>query len=101
MLRQINNAPASQLQQAEKEIREWKEKVKKYETQANEQEAKLNQGLFLLCTYNEYHIKFDCLIIKLAMLPIILCVPGQSTCAVVLSMLQLNLVKVLYLICFG
>ena len=48
MLGQITDAPASELEQAEKAIRLYKENVKKYETEANEQEAKLNQGLFLI-----------------------------------------------------
>jgi hypothetical protein len=48
MLGQINNAPASELQQAEKIIRECKEDVKTRETQMNKYEAKLNQGLFLI-----------------------------------------------------
>ena len=48
MLGQITDAPADELVNAEKEIRRWKEKVEKYKTQANEQEARLNQGLFLI-----------------------------------------------------
>ena len=55
MLGQITDAPTSEVEQAEKDMHLWKIKVKKYETQANEQEAKLNQGLFLieLYLYNE------------------------------------------------
>ena len=48
MLGQITDAPASELEQARRNIQVWKERVKQYETQANEQEAKLNQGLFLI-----------------------------------------------------
>ena len=44
MLGQITDAPTSELEQARGKIREWKEEVEKYETRANEQEAKLNQG---------------------------------------------------------
>ena len=59
MLGQITDAPSSEVENAEKVIREYKEDVKKFETQANKQEAKLNQGLFLISLYmcNEYHIK--------------------------------------------
>ena len=46
MLGQITDAPTSELEQARRIIQERKEKVEKYETQANEQGAKLNQGLF-------------------------------------------------------
>ena len=46
MLGLITDAPSSEVENAEKEIRERKEIVEKYETQANEQEAKLNQGFF-------------------------------------------------------
>ena len=48
MLGQITDAPTSELEQARGNIRGWKEEIKKYETKANEQEAKLNQGLFLI-----------------------------------------------------
>ena len=48
MLGQITDAPTSELKDAEKKIREQKEGVKTYETRVNEQEAKLNQGLFLI-----------------------------------------------------
>ena len=48
MLGQITDAPSSELEQARGNIQKQKEWVKKYETQANEQEAKLNQGLFLI-----------------------------------------------------
>ena len=48
MLGQITDAPSSELEQARGNIRVNKEKVEKYETEANEQEAKLNQGLFLI-----------------------------------------------------
>ena len=48
MLGQITDAPTSEVEDAEKGIRKWKERVEKHETQANEQEAKLNQGLFLI-----------------------------------------------------
>ena len=48
MLGQITDAPSSELEQARGKIQEWKEKVEMYETQVNEQEAKLNQGLFLI-----------------------------------------------------
>ena len=48
MLGQNTDAPMSELKDAEKAIRKQKEWVKKYETEANEQEAKLNQGLFLI-----------------------------------------------------
>ena len=46
MLGQITDAPSSELERTGRNVREEKEWVKKYETQANEQEAKLNQGLF-------------------------------------------------------
>ena len=45
MLGQIDDAPTSELEQARRNIREWKEAVEEYETKANKQEAKLNQGL--------------------------------------------------------
>ena len=45
MLGQITDAPTSEVEKVEKVIREQKERVEKYETQANEQEAKLNLGL--------------------------------------------------------
>ena len=45
MLSRSKDAPGDQLQSAEEEIHKWKEKVEKSETQANEEEAKLNQGL--------------------------------------------------------
>ena len=50
MLGQITDPPSSELEWARGKIREWKEKVEKYmyETEANEQKAKLNQGLFLI-----------------------------------------------------
>ena len=48
MLGQITDAPASEVEQARGKIREYKEMAETYETQANEQEAKLNQGLFLI-----------------------------------------------------
>ena len=48
MLGQITDAPTSELEQARRDIQACKKNVKKYETQANEQEAKLNQGLFLI-----------------------------------------------------
>ena len=51
MLGQITDAPTSEVEIAEEDIQLWKEKVKKYETRANEQEAKLNQGLFLIELY--------------------------------------------------
>ena len=41
-------APSSEVVEAEKQIRLWKEEIEKCETQVNEQEAKLNQGLFLI-----------------------------------------------------
>ena len=46
MLGQTTDAPTSEVEQDEEEIQLWKKEVKKYETEANEQEAKLNQGLF-------------------------------------------------------
>ena len=46
MLGQITDAPTSEVEEAEKEIQKLKEKIEKYEIQKNEQEAKLNQGLF-------------------------------------------------------
>ena len=48
MLGQSTDAPISEVERAKKKIREWKEAVEKYEIQANKQEAKLNQGLFLI-----------------------------------------------------
>ena len=48
MLGQIDDAPSSELEQARRKIREYKEMVEKFETRANKQEAKLNQGLFLI-----------------------------------------------------
>ena len=48
MLGQITDAPISEVEKAEKGIREQKEEVKEYETEANKQEAKLKQG----CLYN-------------------------------------------------
>ena len=48
MLGEIIDAPSSELEQARGNIQGWKEDVEMYETQANEQEAKLNQGLFLI-----------------------------------------------------
>ena len=48
MLGQITDGPTSELEKAEKEIWEWKGNVEKYKTRANEYEAKLNQGLFLI-----------------------------------------------------
>ena len=48
MLGQITDAPTSEVEPAERIIQQQKEMVKKYETQANEQEARLNQGLFLI-----------------------------------------------------
>ena len=48
MLGQITDPPSSEVEYAEKLIREEKEKVEKYETQVNEQEARLNQGLYLI-----------------------------------------------------
>ena len=72
MLGQITDAPTSEVEQARGYIREEKEEVKKYETKANEQEAKLNQGLFLIKLYM-YIIPYqiECLIISLIMLPMI------------------------------
>ena len=49
MLGQITDAPTSELEWTRGKIREWKEKVEKFETEVNEQEAKLNQGLSLIC----------------------------------------------------
>ena len=46
MLGQITDAPSSELEQARGNIRRWKEDVEKYEALANDQQAKLNQGLF-------------------------------------------------------
>ena len=46
MLGKIDDAPSSELEKAKKAIQECKVDVEKYETQANEQEAKLRQGLF-------------------------------------------------------
>ena len=48
MLGEITGAPLPEREKAEKEIRLFKEAVEKYETEANEQEAKLNQDLFLI-----------------------------------------------------
>ena len=48
MLGQITDAPSTELEWTRGKIRAYKEAVEKYETQANEQEAKLNQGLFLI-----------------------------------------------------
>ena len=48
MLGQITDAPSSELEQTRRNIRVWKENVEKYETQATEHEAKLNQGLLLI-----------------------------------------------------
>ena len=48
MLGQITDAPTSELEKAKKDIRSWKKEVEKCETRANEQELKLNQGLFLI-----------------------------------------------------
>ena len=48
MLGQITDAPTSELEQTRGRIREYKEIAETYETRANEQEAKLNQGLFLI-----------------------------------------------------
>ena len=45
MLGQITDAPTSLLERAEETISHWKEEVEMYETQVNEQEAKLNQGI--------------------------------------------------------
>ena len=50
MLGEISDAPSSEREKAEKAIQQWKEKVEKYEIRANEQ-AKLNQGLFLIYNY--------------------------------------------------
>ena len=75
MLGQITDAPASELEQAEKAIRRWKGEVEKCETKAIEQEAKVNQGLFLIYLYMTlYNIPYqiECLIISLIMLPMIL-----------------------------
>ena len=46
MLGQITDAPTSELEQTRGKIQEEKGWVERYETRANEQEAKLNQGLF-------------------------------------------------------
>ena len=80
MLGQITDAPSSQLEEAEKVIQEWKEGVEKSETQANELEAKLNQGLFLIQLYM-YIIPYqiECLIISLMMLPMI---PEDVDCSI-------------------
>ena len=48
MLGQITDAPTSEVERARGNIREEKELVEKYETELNKQEAKLNQGLFLI-----------------------------------------------------
>ena len=48
MLGQITDAPASEVEEAERIIQQQQERVEKFETQANEQEARLNQGLFLM-----------------------------------------------------
>ena len=58
---QITDPPSSELERARGKIREYKERVEKYETEANEQEKKLNQGLFLILLYmhNEYNIKLN------------------------------------------
>ena len=50
MLGQITDAPTSELEQARGKIRVYKDRVEKFETEANEQEGKLNQGLFLIYT---------------------------------------------------
>ena len=44
MLGQITDGPTSELERTRGKIQEGKEDVEKYETRANEQEAKLNQG---------------------------------------------------------
>ena len=46
MLGQIDDAPADELEKTRRNIQAYKKNVKKYETRANEQGAKLNQGLF-------------------------------------------------------
>ena len=48
MLGQITDAPTSELEQARGKIRVYKERVEKYKIETNKQEAKLNQGLFLM-----------------------------------------------------
>ena len=48
MLGQITDAPTSEVERTRRNIRKFKEDVVKYEIQANEQEIKLNQGLFLI-----------------------------------------------------
>ena len=48
MLGQITDAPTSEMEEAERIIREQKERVEMFETQINVQEARLNQGLFLM-----------------------------------------------------
>ena len=48
MLGQITDAPASEVEDAERTIREQKGRVEMFETQINVQEARLNQGLFLI-----------------------------------------------------
>ena len=65
LLNDYTDAPTSQQEEAEREISRRKEDVKKYETEANERERKLNQlerekkGLFWYLTYYEYHTKFN------------------------------------------
>ena len=48
MLGQITDAPTSEVEKAERIIQEQKGRVEMFETQINEQEARLNQGLFLM-----------------------------------------------------
>ena len=47
MLAEYRDAPDDEKEDAERRIIEWKERVKRRETEANEHETKLNQeGLF-------------------------------------------------------
>ena len=56
MLGEITDPPSSQVEQTRGTIWQCKEEVEKYETQANEQEVKLNQGLLLIYHPNTLNI---------------------------------------------
>ena len=53
MLGRTTDAPTSEVEEAESLIRGYKENVEEYETRANEQEAKLNQGWYTVFAWSD------------------------------------------------
>ena len=45
LLAEYKDAPGSQVEEAQREISEWKKRVKKYDSEANEHQRKLSQLL--------------------------------------------------------